>query len=106
MLRCRDFALGADRSHTTLAGQPGTVSARRRLRRWEGPLVLGALVIQSGIALGTQIAGSNGAWPAREPGMVELASETDGWIEQIIDWILNPSPTPPPPPPEEEGGGW
>lgn len=108
MLLCRIRASCKDPCVSEFSGEGAGATTPRRPRRWEGPLVLGALVVQAMLALGFRSAGAAPSLDAPETRRVQLAGDLTEVLGSFWDWVFGPGETtpPPPPPPPEEGEGW
>lgn len=108
MLPCRVRAHRECPSGSEFSGEMAGASASRRVRRWEGPLVLGALVVQAALTLGFQSGGAMRVDDAPAARSVQLAGDVTDVIGSFWDWLFGPGETtpPPPPPPPPEGEGW
>ena len=110
MLLRRDRAPCAKPSAAEFSGMRSASPSHRLPRRWEGWVVLAALLLQSSLAtsLWSDALPAPGSTSDAQP--IVLAGDLGDTICSLWDWLFGggeESPTPPPPPPNPpEGGGW
>ena len=107
MLLRRGRAYRANESVPVFSGKLERSALRVGRRRWEGFLVLGVLVAQSGLGFALRNGAPEAASEQADARMPMQAGDLGEIVDAIWDWLTRPEDAPPPPPPPaEEGGGW